>query len=236
MLIREADLGDWDYISAISRKAGYSDYINQIGDYYLREGTVIVAELGGKVVGFAKLESCPDGSTWLGGLRVDPSYREMGIGSALSERLIKLSRNTGARYSRLIIEHSNVKSMNIAEKTGFRKVGSYRFFRGGIDLSGYENYEETGTMYVDIGWVYVRDGLVAKRSGKFYHKDGNRLFFNEERDTYHILSLAKPVLTREEGITTVSEGITIKGLLPLRPLEDFSKAFLFEIDLSNLKK
>lgn len=232
MLIREAREEDWDYISAISRKSGYNDYINEIGPLYMKDGTVIVAELGGMIVGFAKVEYSPDNTTWLGGLRVHPAYRRMGIAKSLSERLLKVSKSKGASFSRLLIEPSNVKSLNIAEKFGFKKIKSYRFYLGGVDLSDYQEYSEHDDLYVNIGWSFVRGGLAASRSGKFYRKEGNRVFFNKERSSYHVLSLEHPVSITKDGITTVEDGIETNDLLPLHPLEDFPKGILLELDLT----
>jgi GNAT superfamily N-acetyltransferase len=74
--VRPALPEDRERILAISAKIWEGqDYIPHVLDRWLCEGGLFVAELSGKVVGFAKNTELSPGEIWLEGLRVDPEHQ-----------------------------------------------------------------------------------------------------------------------------------------------------------------
>jgi len=83
--VRLASLNARERILAIySRIWEGEDYIPHVLDRWFSEGGLFVAELAGKVVGFAKNTELSPGEIWLEGLRVDPEHQGKGVAKALA--------------------------------------------------------------------------------------------------------------------------------------------------------
>lgn len=96
-----------------------------------RPGDVLVAEVDGGVVGYAKLgrstkllsrEHVLD----LNGLTVDPNRRRIGVGRALVEASIEAARNRGARKLSLRVLGGNTGARALYEACGFVVEGVLR--------------------------------------------------------------------------------------------------------------
>lgn len=229
MIVRKATGEDWERISEISRISGYNDYINNIGKSYLDDGIVIVAEEG-VVMGFSKAEFSPDNSSWLGGLRVDPEFRRRGIAMELTNKLVEYSRDSGCRFSRLLIEDGNTKSINLAEKAGFNRVRSFSFFKGSLVNDGYSVTGPPSGTYLNLGWNFsYSDDFVPDKHGIFYRKGKNLFFRSEERNFYQVIEADSPFEScDDEGMTIVESGRGHRKFIDLEPLEDFRQGHLYE--------
>ena len=91
---------------------------------------VLVAEIGGRVVGWTSLSAwsdrCAYAATCEISTYVDDAYRGRGIGGALSEAIVEAGRLAGvhAVVSRICTE--NVASLAMARGLGFAEVGVLR--------------------------------------------------------------------------------------------------------------
>lgn len=228
MRIRKAIPEDWPRISEISRIAGYNDYINNIGEVYLKSGLVLVAE-DEMILGFSKADFLPDNSTWLGGLRVDPDFRRKGIARKLTASLMEESRKAGYDKSRLLIEDGNFKSISLAEKVGFTRIRTYSYFKGGIETDGYEEYSEDLQDYLNLGWEYAFSGsFETNEYGKFYRKGKNRFFRSTSNGFCQVLSASTRLSGTDEGITCAESDSNLEKFISLEPLEDFKSGHLYE--------
>jgi len=84
--------------------------------------SLITAEMGGTVVGFAVLWFAADEGE-LGDLAVDPERRSRGIGRALVDRSIEEATLRGARTLYLEVRESNEAARALYTSTGFELVG-----------------------------------------------------------------------------------------------------------------
>lgn len=228
MRIRKATKSDWPRISEISKISGYNDYINHVGESYLDNGIVLVAE-DKEIMGFCKADLLPDNSAWLGGLRVDPDYRRMGVAKKLTMNLIGETRKAGCKHARLLIEDGNVKSINLAEKVGFVRIKTYSFFEGGIDSNNYHQYEEHQKNYLNLGWEYAfSEDFDALKYGKFYRNDGNSFFRCEENGFCQVLEASSRFVGTSEGLTIIESGRNLERFIGSKPLEGFKAGHLYE--------
>lgn len=125
--VREADRGDREAILAISQRIWEGeDYIPFVVDGWLAEGGLIVAEVSGEVVGFAKTTELAPGEVWLEGLRVHPDHQGKGIAKALARAQLELALARRAHTVRLATVEANEASLHIAKELGFRPAA--RFF------------------------------------------------------------------------------------------------------------
>jgi ribosomal protein S18 acetylase RimI-like enzyme len=62
----------------------------------------------------------PTGVAWLEGIRVKPTYRRHGVGTALTNYMLDLARAGGARYVMLMVAEWNEASHGLVRKLGFK--------------------------------------------------------------------------------------------------------------------
>ena len=107
------------------------DYITDVWDEWLADppGKLIVAELNGRTVGFAKLSRLADDEWWLEGLRVDSDHRGQGIAGKLQAHLVAHAHQIGQGALRFGTHSANNPIHRIAARDGFRRVATYRRYR-----------------------------------------------------------------------------------------------------------
>jgi GNAT superfamily N-acetyltransferase len=121
-------LADREGILAISRRIWEGeDYVSHVLDRWLREGGLFVAELGGKVVGFAKNTELGPGEIWLEGLRVDPDHQGKGVAKALARAQLEAARAKKPRSIRLATVEENRVSLHIAAELGFSEIARFSY-------------------------------------------------------------------------------------------------------------
>jgi len=123
IVIRKAvESGVPQIISFTMNTFPWGDYVPRVIDGWVRDGTAYVALVNEEVVGVINLVLLPTGVAWLEGLRVKPTYRMHGVGTALTNYALDLAKAGGARYAMLMIAEWNNASHGLARKLGFRPV------------------------------------------------------------------------------------------------------------------
>jgi GNAT superfamily N-acetyltransferase len=124
---------DRERILAISAKiwAG-QDYIPHVLDRWLSEGGLFVAELSGKVVGFAKNTELSPGEIWLEGLRVDPEHQRKGVAKALARAQLEAALAKKPHSVRLATVEENLASLHIAQELGFREIARFSYLEADV--------------------------------------------------------------------------------------------------------
>lgn len=227
-MIRLATNEDWPSISDISRRSGYIDYINGIGESYLDNGEVYVFEDHG-IRGFAKLNYLQDNAAWSGGLRVDPDHWREGVGSALTKFMLEIAGKKGCNVFRVLIYTDNFRSIGLTEKLGGRIVGGYNFFHGIADLSEFEKHRTEVAGYVNSNWAFTK--YTEEKPGKFdmYELDGWKLITTDS-NTMQILERGEGRLKvkHAEGFTCI-QGTDNEGIFTEDP--ERSTGYIMEIAL-----
>ena len=132
--IREAYEGDKNQILAISQRIWEGDdYVPQVLDTWLREGGLLVAELSGQVVGFAKTTELAPGELWLEGLRVHPDHQGKGIAKALAQAQLEHALSKKPRTIRLATVEENAASLHIARELGFREAARFFYLEADVE-------------------------------------------------------------------------------------------------------
>jgi GNAT superfamily N-acetyltransferase len=106
------------------------DYVPQEWDDWLADpqGKLIVAELGDRAVGLAKLTRITDDQWWLEGLRVSPEYRHRGVAGKLQAHLVREFRQIGRGTLRFGTHSQNEPVHRLAARDGFRHIATYRLY------------------------------------------------------------------------------------------------------------
>ena len=100
------------------------DYIQYVWDEWLAdpEGILAAAEYGGHCVGLAKVSLLAPGQWWLQGLRVDPKFQDLKIGSHLHRYVDEWWLEHGDGVVRLMTGSKRVKVHHMSEKLGYTKI------------------------------------------------------------------------------------------------------------------
>lgn len=89
------------------------------------DSDVLVAEEGGRVVGYAACWVVVDQAE-LGNIAVAPEWRRLGVGARLLEAVIEHARERGVRELFLEVRVSNDVAQRLYQRHGFREVGRRR--------------------------------------------------------------------------------------------------------------
>jgi ribosomal protein S18 acetylase RimI-like enzyme len=158
LTVRLARPGDGDALLAIDR-ATWSPLTSPAGEPsigpFFNEGTtpqnVVVAELDGRAVGWAKMnhptELAASAHVWhVTGLAVDPEFEGRGAGRALMEALMGLARERGGRRMTLRVFAPNERARRLYERLGFEVEGVMR----GEFMVGRGEYVDDVFMALDL--------------------------------------------------------------------------------------
>lgn len=95
-----------------------NDYVPDILDRWIEERSTYVAVDDNEIVGMAHKQLVPDGSLYLGGLRVRSSARRTGVGRIIADFMV---RQPESNIYRLIVDEENEASIALSIKTGYRE-------------------------------------------------------------------------------------------------------------------
>lgn len=116
---------DQEAVRRVSRACYEDDYVLSYLDHMLQNGVLLLAGVAQKAVGFVYFDLALDGSLWLRSLRVVPSQRRRGVGSALCRAGEALAREAGSDAIRLWTGVSNVPARALFEGLGFRPLADF---------------------------------------------------------------------------------------------------------------
>lgn len=109
---------------------GGHDYIPRVWDHWLRDksGGMFVVEVDGKPVGMNRLRFLEDGSAWLEGARVHPSYRGRGLASMLGKNSMKVAMERGVRTFRLTSGSTNWQAHRQIARIRFGEISRFSVY------------------------------------------------------------------------------------------------------------
>jgi ribosomal protein S18 acetylase RimI-like enzyme len=127
----------------------------------LKSFRAFVAEVDGRVVGCVYGLKYTYGYGWIGGLFVHRSFRRMGVGRRLLERVLQF---LGPEHAYLFVMPENVAAKKLVENVGFSAV--YRRLNYEVGAPFEEFRDERGEISYDVEWDDFTTALGFKeRSG-----------------------------------------------------------------------
>ena len=119
------------------------DYIKYVWADWLAdpEGLLVVAEYGGHAVGLGKITLLSPGQWWLEGLRVDPKFQGLKIGSHIHEYLDAWWHEHGGGAIRLMTSWERVQVHHLSARMGFDKLGEVRAYAAQADETAGDAFE-----------------------------------------------------------------------------------------------
>ncbi|MEZ5832301.1 MAG: GNAT family N-acetyltransferase [Dongiaceae bacterium] len=95
------------------------------GKYAPPKGSLLIAYHDGKPAGCVALRDLGDGACEMKRMFVPVSYRGLGVGRALADRIIADGRDAGYRLMRLDTSNRQEEAMRLYERSGFRRIAPY---------------------------------------------------------------------------------------------------------------
>jgi GNAT superfamily N-acetyltransferase len=153
----------------------WGDYIDEVYDLWLRaEGSrLLVAEDGGVPVGVLHLRLLAHQTAWLEGLRVRPSHRRSGVGTALTKEALDGLAKSGFRRVRLLIESNNDASQALASSIGFHEEGEWVFYHSKVPSKGFGPGKGRWATPATEGrvWAFLDSSELFNRGCRSYEDD-----------------------------------------------------------------
>ncbi len=203
--VRIATFNDIDGIASISRKTwDGDDYLEEKAPGWIRDGSLYVGELNGKVVGTFRFSPMPDGVLWLEGLRVHNDYQGRGYGRQLADFSFEKGKNILKSGEAECMEFStyilNNESIHLSMSRGFKAVNRFILMtREGIhssaEIEGVEPSKSDFTSltgHIPCGWKYPKlcpEGIkwALKRCDAYRNGD---VCFLRKKDSYETTPLS----------------------------------------------
>jgi RimJ/RimL family protein N-acetyltransferase len=130
--IRAARASDREAVYRFSQHTWeWGDYIPLVWERWLTEvdDRLLVTTISGRPVALGHAVMAAPGEAWLEGLRVDPAYRQTGLATGMTRRLVKETGQLGADVVRLATLASNTAMCRLAAGLGFRNIASFVFYQ-----------------------------------------------------------------------------------------------------------
>src|SRR5689334_19662762 len=156
----------------------WGDYIEYVWDEWLNnpQGKLFVATKDGRPVAVSNMRMLNKTEAWFEGMRVDPTFRQHGIASALFDAQLTEARHRGATTARLITESTNSDAIRLLERSSMNRIGAYAMYRAvattiltkrsyaletpvlatSVDLDGIIDYLNTSNIFPAIGGLYYQ--------------------------------------------------------------------------------
>ena len=109
------------------------DYIPEVWDEWLADGrgSVIVGEVGKRVVALSRIVFQTPDQVWLEGMRVDPDYRGRGIATRFLDYSLAYAWQHGTQIVRLGTSNRNEAVQRMVGRAGMARVGTYVLWAAG---------------------------------------------------------------------------------------------------------
>jgi len=156
----------------------WGDYLEYVWDEWLNnpQGKLFVATIDGQPVGVTNIRMLNKTEAWFEGMRIDPTFRQQGIASALFNAQLAEAKQRGAATIRLITESTNTASIHLLERRAMNRIGSYAMYRAVVaaipakssyaleipvlatsaDLDDIIDYLNTSNIFPAIGGLYYQ--------------------------------------------------------------------------------
>lgn len=176
------------------------------------EGALIVAEVEGKLAGFARIAQHGPAEWWLEGLRVAPDIQRRGIARGLTQALFDWFAEHGDGVVRLSLYSENEPSQRIARAFGMRHIGSFASMVAPARPGDYRSFRLLRPRHLDIAYRFLRHSPVYRASRyvevewKLYNLTRDRLAEYLADDAVEVLGWRQAEALRGLAVLFKDEG------------------------------
>jgi predicted PurR-regulated permease PerM len=158
------------------------DYVPEVWDEWLADpdGELTVVELKGRVVALSKLTRLADDEWWLEGLRVDPSYRRLGLAWLIQNHQVAQAERMGRGVLRFGTASYNAAVHKNAARGDFHRVARFVSYQADTVAGPYPMYELTPDDLASA-WQLIEDSPVFQVAGQLYEVQWHWMTLTRER-------------------------------------------------------
>ncbi len=210
------------------------DYLEYTVDKWTRQeqGGLHLAWHNSLLVGCCSLDFPTAKEAWLQGMRVHPEYQGKGIAFQLNRYLIELAKAKRAEVARLLTAQNNLQALKVAQKLGFKTLGSNRviLFQHKLERTTPLETKHCSTLKLcesselNLAWHNLNEGPFSKELGRFYF--GPQYSYRK----LSILDLKQAVA--ENQVYHYEESDSNRGIIITLPEPDHDHLFIGYLDLS----
>ena len=159
--LRPATPADYDGVVAFTRDTWEerSDYLPDVYHEWIERDAedngqlTLLADAGDAVAGLAQIVMLSPYEAWAQGMRVNPSFRGRGVGTAITEALFAWARERGAVVARNLVFSWNQAGLGQSRAIGFEPVTEFRWLHPEPEPVD-AGVPEAVTDHVEAGWSY----------------------------------------------------------------------------------
>jgi GNAT superfamily N-acetyltransferase len=144
------------------------DYIKYVWEEWLAGplGLLVAAEYSGHCVGIAKVTFVSPGQWWYEGLRVDPKFQGLKIGSHLHEYIDGWWLEHGDGFARLMTSAKRVKVHHLCERLGYSKIAEVKGYYVPAKLNGpFDSFHPVAADEVKTALEFVLNSQTLNLTG-----------------------------------------------------------------------
>jgi len=127
MMIREATALDKNPILKFCKETfSWGDYVEQVWDFWLAEGNLLLFEKQIPVVICHAFYS--EDRIWIEGIRIDPNFRRQKIASKLVKHAESIGKEKNISFSFMLIDTENTSSLSMANSLNYEIFQTWNYY------------------------------------------------------------------------------------------------------------
>lgn len=158
----------------------WGDYIQDVWDYWLSEGNLLVIEkpypVGMCHAFFSKNQ------VWIEGIRIDSNFRKQGLASDLVKHVESLAKEKQISFSLMLIDTENLASLLMAKNLNYQILQTWNFYsllpqitnNHKIQFSDLLNHQEISHYVKSWRWLVLDDETLFSLSSQ------NKIIFSDK--------------------------------------------------------
>ena len=118
-----------DVLNFCQNTFSWGDYIHEVWDTWINEGTLIIIENDQIPVSMAHAGFYPNEKmVWIEGIRVNQNFRKKGLAENMIHNFEDNAKSQKFQISRMLIASENNPSLTLAKKLGYQIISKWNYF------------------------------------------------------------------------------------------------------------
>ena len=196
------------------RDSSWGDYIDEVYDFWINEGDLIILEQDGLPIGMCHGVTYKDERmVWIEGIRIHDDYRRKGLAEKMVRHIEKNALNFDIEYTSMLIESENIASLNLAKKMGYTVHRQWNYFplesKKNADITIFDsiNFDELGykTMFYVDSWRWIP---IIRSNFERLSSKNNVLCVKKDGKVQSLAMITEAVSFNDTILLTIVFGIT----------------------------
>nr|MDA8217832.1 GNAT family N-acetyltransferase [Dehalococcoidales bacterium] len=190
----------------------WGDYLEQVWDQWFVDpkGQLFVAVADGLPIGVEHVTFVGEGEAWLQGLRVDPAFRQKGVGTTLTKETIRFAVDHGAHVVRFFTAVGNTPIERMMGHLGFQPVTTFSYFSVPAELGAGQAPETAVLGEIERLWQTVTGSAYFRLAAGNYCLGWRCRELTKARLAAHV-SEGRVFVVREQGGPAVAAVVLPEG-------------------------